>query len=76
MSATIHQLLDSALTLSIHDRVELAEAILTSIQPTDRPPFSEVSRTEMQRRSNELQGDPSISITREELWKRVNETHV
>ena len=72
MSVTVGQLLNSALMLSIHDRVDLAEAILASIQPAEHPQVSEATRTEIERRSAELQSNPAIAISRTELWKQVN----
>lgn len=54
MNASSEQLFDAALALPDSDRVELAEALLASLQPDDRPPFDESWREVIERRSLEL----------------------
>ena len=55
MNATTNQLIDAALALSAGERVELIEAVLTSLQPSDRPPFDDSWREVIRRRAIELQ---------------------
>jgi putative addiction module component (TIGR02574 family) len=54
MSPTGEQLLSTALTLPDEDRLDLAEALITSLQPSDRPPLDESWRAVIRRRSAEL----------------------
>jgi putative addiction module component (TIGR02574 family) len=54
MNLSVEQLLETALTLPVSDRVELVEAILASLRPNDRPPFDESWREVILRRSEEL----------------------
>ena len=58
--------------LSPEDRRALAQELLDSVAD-DRPPsrLSDEQRTELRSRCAELDADPSIAITREELWARV-----
>lgn len=42
MNASTEQLFDAALALPDGDRVELAAALLASLQPDDRPPLGRV----------------------------------
>ena len=53
MSSTTEQLFDAALALPDGDRVELAEALLASLQPDDRPPLTSLgARSSSAGRSN------------------------
>jgi putative addiction module component (TIGR02574 family) len=54
MNQTSEQLLDTVLALPDEDRLQLAEALIASLQPTDRPPFDESWREVIRRRSAEL----------------------
>ena len=51
---------------------ELWDDIAASGEPFPLPPWH---RDEAQRRASELDADPSIALTREKLWQRVNESH-
>lgn len=44
MNLTTEQLWDAVLALPDGERVELVEALITSLQPKDRPPFDESCR--------------------------------
>jgi putative addiction module component (TIGR02574 family) len=54
MSQTATELLDAALALPGEHRLELAEALLASLDPTLRPPLDETWREVIRRRSAEL----------------------
>jgi putative addiction module component (TIGR02574 family) len=54
MSTTAEQLLNAALALPEDDRFQLAEALIVSLQPDDKPPFDESWREVVKRRSAEL----------------------
>ena len=54
MSQTATELLDAAMALPDEHRLELAEALLASIDPSLRPPLDESWREVIRRRSDEL----------------------
>jgi len=57
-----------ALELPAEDRVELGEALLSSVLP----PLTEATKTEIARRSRELQENPQLALSEEEFWNEVN----
>jgi putative addiction module component (TIGR02574 family) len=71
MNATMESLLNAALTLPDQDRMELVEALIASLQPTDRPPFDESWRVVIQRRSAELRSGQVVAVPWEEVKSRV-----
>ncbi len=73
MTANTEQLIDAALTLPEEDRVQFAEALIASLQPTDRPPFDESWRQIIQRRSAELHSGQVTPIPWEEVKRRARE---
>ena len=73
MNASIEQLFDAALALPDGDRVELAEALLASLQPDDRPPFDESWREVIQRRSLELRAGQVTGIPWAEVKRQARE---
>lgn len=60
MNANNGHLLDAALALPEHDRVELVEALIASLGDADRPPLDQTWDEVIQRRSKEI-GDESVS---------------
>lgn len=62
MNPTLENLLNTALTLSDEDRVELVEALIASLQPKDRPPFAESWREVIQQRSAELRSGQVAAV--------------
>ena len=54
MNSSTEQLLDSLLALPAGERLEIAEALISSLQPEDRPPFDDSWREIIRRRSAEL----------------------
>ena len=73
MSSTTEQLFDAALALPDGDRVELAEALLASLRPDDRPPFDESWREVIQRRSLELRSGQVTGIPWAEVKRQARE---
>jgi putative addiction module component (TIGR02574 family) len=73
MSLTAEQLLGAALTLPYEDRLELVEALLASLQPSDRPPLEEGWREVIRRRSAELRSGQVIRVPWEEVKRRAQE---
>ena len=62
--------------LPIADRLRLVEQIWDGIGDSDEPlVLREWHEDEARRRSAELDKDLDIAITREELWKRVDDTN-
>lgn len=75
MSLTTEQLLDAALTLPDEDRLEIAEALYASLQPSDRPPLDESWREVIRRRSAELKSGQVVGVPWEEVkrlaWEKA-----
>ncbi|MBI1915284.1 MAG: addiction module protein [Planctomycetes bacterium] len=72
MNPTAEQLLTAALALPNDDRLELAEALIVSVQPGDRPPFDESWREVIRRRSAELREGKVVPVP----WSEVKELSV
>ena len=53
--------------------MELVEALITSLQPDDQPPFDESWRAVIQRRSNELRSGQVTPIPWEEVKRQARE---
>jgi putative addiction module component (TIGR02574 family) len=73
MNTSAEQILTAALALPDGDRVELVEAILTSLQPTDRPPFDESWREVIVRRSEELRRGDVSPVSWSEVKRQARE---
>lgn len=54
MNPSSQQLVDAALALSDEERLLIIEALLDSLQPSDRPPFDDSWRRVIEQRSEEL----------------------
>jgi putative addiction module component (TIGR02574 family) len=67
MTATAEQLLNAALALPEEERLEFVEALIVSLQPSDRPPFDDSWREVIQRRSAELRSGQVIPVPWEEV---------
>lgn len=60
--------------LPIADRLTLVEQIWDGIGESDEPLIiRDWHKDEARSRAAELDADPSIAITRDELWKRVDD---
>jgi putative addiction module component (TIGR02574 family) len=65
-------MLDEIQHLPIGEKVRLVEELWDSICSSREPfPLQDWHRAEATRRAAELDADPSLGITREELWKQV-----
>ena len=61
--------------LPVADKLRIVEELWDDIAASDEPlVVREWHKTEAQTRAAELQANPDLAITREELWKRVDET--
>ena len=60
-------------SLPIAEKLRLVELLWDDIGASDEPiVLHPWQATEVARRSSELKADPSIAISREELWRRVD----
>ena len=73
MSQTTEQVLDAALALAEDDRLELVEALIASLQPSDRPPFDESWREVIKRRSAELRSGKVTPVPWAEVKRQARE---
>jgi putative addiction module component (TIGR02574 family) len=71
MNSAAEQLLNVAATLPDGDRVELVEAILATLRPTDRPPFDEAWRDVILRRSAELRSGSVTPVPWSEVKRQA-----
>lgn len=66
--------LDDLRRLPIDEKMKIVEVLWDDICESNEPPqLSEDQMREIKRRAAELDADPSLAITREELWRRVDE---
>lgn len=62
-------------SLPIADKLRVVEELWDGIHDSDEPlVLQHWHREETARRSAELEANPDLAITRDELWKRVDET--
>jgi putative addiction module component (TIGR02574 family) len=73
MDPATEQLLNAALALADEDRLQIVEALIVSLQPSDRPPFDESWREVIRRRSAELQSAKVAPIPWDEVKRRSRE---
>ncbi len=60
--------------LPVAEKLKIVHLLWDDIFASDEPfPFHVWDLQEAERRAAELDADPSIAITREEVWKRVDE---
>jgi putative addiction module component (TIGR02574 family) len=60
--------------LPIADKLRIVEALWDDICESDEPfPISESIHAEVERRCAESKRNPSALLTRDELWRRVDE---
>jgi putative addiction module component (TIGR02574 family) len=60
--------------LPIADKIRLVEEMWDVIADSNEPfPVPDWMKVEAERRWKELEADPSRAITRDELWRRVDE---
>jgi len=73
MDVDAERVLNAALGLPDHDRLELVEALIGSFQAPDQPPFDESWREVIERRSSELAADSGSGISWAEVKRRTRE---
>lgn len=64
---------EAALALPDDDRVELAAALLASLQPADRPPFPAAWREVIERRSREVASGQVQPVPWDEVKRQARE---
>lgn len=73
MSPGSEELLNTVLALPESERLEIAEALAASLQPTDRAPLGEAWRAVIQRRSQELKEGTVAGVPWDEVKRRARE---
>lgn len=71
--ATIDQTIAAVPTMSISDRLRLAEAIWDSLEDAEAPLLTAEQRAELDRRLAEHDANPGSALTREEVERRLAE---
>ncbi len=64
------------MSLPEDDRLDQVEALLASLQPSDRPPFDESWREVIQRRSAELRSGAVAPVPWEDVKRQAREKAV
>jgi len=58
--------------LPVAERLRVVEELWDDIgQPSESFPLPDWHRAEVERRAADLEADPAIALSREELWRRV-----
>ncbi len=73
MSLTAEQLLDAVLALPDEERLEVAEAVIASLQPADRSGLDDSWQEVIRRRSAELRSGQVAGIPWAEVKRRARE---
>ncbi len=67
--------LDDLRKLSVADKLHIIEELWDDISNSDEPLIlRDWHKDEARRRAAELEANPDIAITRDELWRRVDES--
>ena len=71
----MHPDLEHLRRLPIGEKLRVVEELWDDIAASaERFPLPDWHREEAERRAADLEADPSIALTREELWQRVDES--
>jgi len=73
MNVTTEQLLTAVLALPDEDRLEVAEAVFASFQPSDQPALNDSWREVIRRRSAELRSGQVVGIPWDEVKRQARE---
>jgi putative addiction module component (TIGR02574 family) len=69
----MHPAVEQLRGLPVEEKLRVVEELWDDIGSGAEPfPLPDWHRVEAERRAAELEADPAIAITREELWRRVN----
>ena len=69
----MHPEIEHLRKLPIAEKLRVVEELWDDIGQSDEPfPLPPWHRVEVDRRAVELDADPSIALSREELWRRVD----
>ena len=69
MSPQLNQVLQAAMSLSEGDRVQLVDALISTLEPDDAAPLDDALLAEIERRSNEIDSG-RVSLV---PWEKVKE---
>lgn len=68
--------IDQLRQLPVADKLRIVGQLWDDIHDSDAPlVLSSEQRDEVDRRAAELDANPEIALTREELWKRIDESN-
>jgi putative addiction module component (TIGR02574 family) len=67
MSTELEQILRAAMSLSELDRVQLVDALISTLEPEDAAPLDDALLSEIERRSNEGDAGTVVLTTWEEV---------
>ncbi len=73
MNLTAEELLDAVLALPDEDRLEVAEAVIASLHPSDQSQLDDSWREVIRKRSAELTSGQVVGIPWEEVKRRARE---
>ena len=73
MSSEAERVLTAALDLPDDDHMEIVEALIGSLQPSDQPPFDETWWAVIERRSSELETGSVAGIPWAEVKRQARE---
>jgi putative addiction module component (TIGR02574 family) len=66
--------IESLRRLPVSEKLEVIELLWKDIETTgERPEISREVRSEIERRGAEMDADPELGLTEEELWERVDQ---
>ena len=69
----MHAEVEHLRNLPVAEKLRIVEELWDDIgDSAERFPLPEWHRVEVERRAAELEADPSIALSREELWQRVD----
>ena len=67
MTAQVESIFNTAMTLKPSERLNIAERLLETLEPGDEAIADDEWAAELQRRSEEMNRDPSVGISWEQL---------
>lgn len=69
MISQLDQVLQAAMSLSEVDRVQLVDALISTLEPEEAAPFDDALLAEIERRSSEIDAGSAVLIP----WEQVKE---
>ena len=69
MNSQLDQVLQAAMSLSEVDRVQLVDALISTLEPEDAAPLDDALLAEIERRSSEIDAGTAVLIP----WEQMKE---